>query len=225
MAKTLYGHRLARRKTISPQPILADSLSGFMQKPSFFLLLAAFFGLALFWNVEKDKHRQLEAQLAATEKAMAAAIAEKNETLAQIQNEIARQQAEDKQLELESRWLELENKRIEIQQRSVDANEEIAMRQIESQAEMHSRDRGLNAKMVDAEVRQTDAQTNVITQSWALEARQRQFRYDRQVANERYDIMRETALLQKYLEERHNGEDMITKSNPGLGHYVDLRPK
>ncbi len=220
----LYEHRLARRKAVvNPQPILADSLSGFMQKPSFFLLLAALFGLVLFWNVEKDKHRQLEAQLAATEKAMAAVVAEKNEALAQMRMDIARQQQdlEGRQVELENRRLELESRRIDTQQRSIEANEEIAMRQIESQAEMHSRDHKLDARRTDAEIQQT----NIITQDWAIQARQNQFRYDRQVANERYGIMRETALLNKYLEQRSNGEDMLTKSNPGLGRYVDLRPK
>lgn len=232
-ARADYDRKLARRSIACPPqarapgrpqlrripPPRESGIPGQVSLPALInrhpvLLLAALLGLLMFLSIQQGNTSRAESRLAATEKAMAAALAEKDEALAQARSELARQQheIEDKRAELENRRIELESRRIDMEQRSVDADREVALKQIENQAETANRRLGLSAKRVEAETRQT----NAITQGLAIEAMQRQFRYDRQVANEGFAIRREQALLNKYREQELNGEDRIRRGNPAF---------
>jgi len=194
-----------------------------------FVIVIALLALILFWGIQKENTRRAEAQLASSEKTMAAALAEKDKALAQLQSELARQQKEmeDKRLELENRRMELENKKIETERKSIEASQDAAYKRIDSDTSISNRGLDLEEPIAraeagkrQAEIGQTQAQTQVLREQARfieLDNRKKQFDYDRRVQAERIDILRETALLNKYREQELNGGDRLTRSNPGLG--------
>jgi len=193
----------------------------FMQKPPFLILLALLAAF-IYWTIESEKIHLLEAQLQANERAIAQAIAEKNEAFklrqeAQAQIELARQQdaeaQEAKRIELENRRIEIESRRIEVEQNAIDANREVAIRQIDSGATLANRSMDIAAAKAQTEAQMTSAKARVLE----TEARKKQFAYDRDVQDESSAIRRETALFNKYRQQEINGEDRLTRSNPGLG--------
>jgi curved DNA-binding protein CbpA len=201
-------------------PMLAD-IRG---KTPVLLLLAGLLGLAIFWSIQKEHMQKAESQLAANEKALTAALAEKDKALAQIQSELTEQQKglENRQLDLDKALIEVENKKAEIAQSAIDANKDVAIRQIDSRAAIANRTLDMQQPFIqaDADYKQAQAQmTHEQIRSMALSNRSYQYNYDRRIQDERLGIMTESVLRDKYRQQELNGEDRITRSNPGLGRW------
>ena len=198
----------------------------FMHKPPFlvFLLRATVF---LYNSLQAEKMHRLEDRLQANEIAMAKAMAEKNASLkareeAQAQIELAKQQHDDseaeiKRLDLEKRKLDLESKHIDVEQSAVDANKEVALKQIESSAAIANRSLDVKTQ-TEAQIARSQAR------SIELDNREKEFSYIRRVQDEGFAIRAEAALRDKYREQELAGEDKISRSNPGLGHYIEITP-
>jgi curved DNA-binding protein CbpA len=199
-------------------------LSNRRGKTPILLLLAGLVGLAILLSIQKEHMQRAESQLAASEKALNAALAEKDKALTQIQSELGERQKglENRQLELDKALIELEYKKAEIAQSAIDANKDVAIRQIDSGAAIANRTLDMQQPIMQADIDYKQAQAQVTHEqirSMALSNRSYQYDYDRRIQNERLGIMTESVLRDKYRQQELNGEDRITRSNPGLGRW------
>jgi curved DNA-binding protein CbpA len=186
-----------------------------------FLAALLLLALLVYWAVENEKSRRLEARLQADEQAIAQAIQEKNRAIkskeeAQAQLEQARQQYESEQearrAELASKQLDLENKRIETDQYAIDTQRELALKQIDKQADLSNRSLEIEKMRAQADIEARTAQTR----STELANRMNQYTYDRKLQDEGIAIMTERVLREKYRQQELSGDDRIYRVNPGM---------
>lgn len=193
------------------------------RQPSFLLVLAAA-ALALFlWFDGQEKSRRLEAQLAATQQAMAEAAAAKNEALKIREEALAEAQAE-----LARRQQELAEKQAETNRQTIDVYRSVMTRQIDSQSGMADRNLELITPKVKAETERVGAETQrtLGEARWSqaearnaeIAARQKEHEYNNRISRETIELARESALLGKIQQQRQDGEDGISHSNPGANH-------
>lgn len=207
-----------------PVRSLAELFLAAIQRPAFLAFVAALVALLIFRDIETTKN-MVELQRVANEKAVAEASAARNKILEAREAELAQAQHEldEKRLELEARRIDvgqqMEAKRIEAGQQSVEnlqwANArqaEAEKERIEAQKEKARQEMELAQPRIQAEANQMNAAANMMN----AKARETNFPIDQAEYEINRQVRYEKALLDKYREQRLNGEDRITHSNPGL---------
>ncbi|MFM8333364.1 MAG: DnaJ domain-containing protein [Candidatus Methylumidiphilus sp.] len=180
------------------------------RQPSFLLLLAAAALVLFLWFDGQEKSRRLEAQLAAAQQEAAAA---KNDAL-----KIREQALAEAQAELARRQQELAEKQAETNRQTVDVYRSVMTRQIDSQSEMADRNLELMTPKIKAETERTLGEarwSQAQARNAEIAARQREHEYNSRISRETIELARESALLGKIQQQRLDGEDGISRSNPG----------
>lgn len=217
---TLFAHdhpsvRLDDAAFAPPMRPPANTYLDMLRQPAFLAFLIALLGLLTYWHLETRKIKALETQHAVNETSLAEALAAKSKELAAKEEDLqqAQQALDDKQLELESR-------RIGVGEQAVGAYRDTRMRAIEAQEDIANRSLDIAKPKVDAEANVLNAQSNMVreqTRIVSVQATRAEQAYKNEVANEGYAIRAQKALLDSYEQQRLNGGDGISRSNPGLG--------
>jgi hypothetical protein len=220
--RSSYDLRLARATRTT-----TGGLKETIHQSSLIFLLASFLCISVILNIQKSNNINIaETKLAKTEKL----LSEKAAALDEVMNILELQQSELEKVQVKStdiekqqadlikiqseyakRQQELEERRIELQEKSINMNRDIANKQIDTQSTVMHRGMDIYTPKIQSETRATHG----VARNLEIEAKQKEYNYDRRVQDERTQIMRESALLNKYREQRRNGEDGITTSNPG----------
>jgi curved DNA-binding protein CbpA len=120
-----------------PKPV-STALLELGQKPAFLAFIAVMAGLFVYWNVESNRLRQVEAARVANEKELLL----REQALKQAQQQLAEQQ-----MELERQRLDMEQR---MRERTLDSDQSLAIEKM--QAEQERADRELRLKEAELEL-------------------------------------------------------------------------
>jgi len=185
-----------------PKNNFGEGLLKLFQQPAFLAFLAAILCLLTYWNIETNKLKLAQTQRLADEKIL-------------VESERRNRELALKEAELAQKELELKARQVELEQGLVEASGAAGARRLAQENEANNQSLDVaritataQARLAESKARRYDAESSLIEQA-----------HQRQTDAENLAIKAEATLLEKAREQRLNGEDGITRSNPGMNRW------